>query len=93
KGERYRDEKGRLIQYRVGDYMEYPEFAKELNKEIDINYYLESTLGLCARVSSIYADSGDIKALATMGIVPIPPIGIWEFDSIKEDTLFSGCVR
>jgi len=49
KGERCRDEKGRLIQYRVGDYMEYPEFAKEQNMEININHYLESTLGLCAR--------------------------------------------
>ena len=29
--------------------MEYPEFAKEQNMEININHYLESTLGLCAR--------------------------------------------
>ena len=49
KGERYRDEKGRLISYRLGDYMEYPEFAKEQNMEININHYIESTLGLCAR--------------------------------------------
>ncbi|RIB03708.1 hypothetical protein C2G38_2286783 [Gigaspora rosea] len=49
KGERYRDEKSRLIPYRVGDYMEYPEFAKEQNMEININHYLESVLGLCAR--------------------------------------------
>ncbi|RIB15868.1 hypothetical protein C2G38_2191387 [Gigaspora rosea] len=48
KGERYCDEKSRLIPYRVSDYMEYPEFAKEQNMEININYYLESVLGLCA---------------------------------------------
>ena len=49
KGERCRDEKGRLISYRVSDYMEYPEFAKKQNMEININHYLESMLGLCAR--------------------------------------------
>ncbi|PKK60029.1 DNA/RNA polymerase [Rhizophagus irregularis] len=49
KGERYRDEKGRLIQRRNADYMEYPEIVKEHNMEIDIYYYLEKTLGMCAR--------------------------------------------
>ncbi|CAJ0892627.1 11892_t:CDS:1, partial [Entrophospora sp. SA101] len=52
------------------------------------------------RIRKIYADSGDIKVLATIGIAPIPPIGgirdsalcaIWEFDSIKEDILISDC--
>jgi hypothetical protein len=45
---RHRDEKGRLIAPRKGDYMEYPEIVKEHNIEIDINYYLEQTLGMCA---------------------------------------------
>src|SRR5260363_91608 len=29
--------------------MEYPDVAKKLNKKIDINYYLKSVVGLCAR--------------------------------------------
>lgn len=49
KGERYRDEKGHLIQRRNADYMEYVDIAKESNMEIDINHYLEKTLGMCAR--------------------------------------------
>ena len=34
---------------RVGDKMEYPEVARRLDKKIDINYYLKSVIGLCAR--------------------------------------------
>ncbi|KAF0392177.1 DNA/RNA polymerase [Gigaspora margarita] len=49
KGERYRDENGRLIPRRNANYMEFPDIAKEFNMEIDINYYLEKTVGLCAR--------------------------------------------
>ena len=49
KGSRLRNEKGRLIPYRVGDYMEYADIAKEQNMEIDINYYLGTTVGMCAR--------------------------------------------
>ncbi|CAB5186435.1 unnamed protein product [Rhizophagus irregularis] len=49
KGERQRDEKGRLIARRIADYMEYPETVKKYNMEIDIYYYLEKTLGMCAR--------------------------------------------
>ncbi|PKY33735.1 hypothetical protein RhiirB3_395034, partial [Rhizophagus irregularis] len=49
KGPRLRNEKGRLIPYRVGDYMEYADIAKEQNMEIDINYYLGTTVGMCAR--------------------------------------------
>jgi DNA polymerase elongation subunit (family B) len=49
KGPRLRDEKGRLIPYRVGAFMEYADIAKEQNMEIDINYYLEKTVGMCAR--------------------------------------------
>ena len=44
-----RDEKNRKIPRRNADYMEYPDFAKEHNMEIDINHYLEKTAGLCAR--------------------------------------------
>src|ERR1044072_5804082 len=44
-----RDEKNRKIPRRNADYMEYPNFAKEHNMEIDINHYLEKTAGLCAR--------------------------------------------
>ncbi|RIB27452.1 hypothetical protein C2G38_2160543 [Gigaspora rosea] len=28
--------------------VQFPDIAKELNMEIDINYYLEKTVGLCA---------------------------------------------
>ncbi|GBB88743.1 hypothetical protein RclHR1_15320007 [Rhizophagus clarus] len=48
KGPHLRNEKGRLILYRVGDYMEYVDIAKEQNMEIDINYYLGITVGMCA---------------------------------------------
>ena len=34
---------------KVGDKMEYPEVARRLGKKIDINYYLQSVVGLCAR--------------------------------------------
>jgi len=34
---------------RKGDYMEFANIAKEFNMEIDINYYLEQTVGMCAR--------------------------------------------
>ncbi|CAI2190219.1 6035_t:CDS:2, partial [Funneliformis geosporum] len=41
KGPHLHDEKGRLIPYRVGDYMKYPSnIGKEQNMKIDINYYL-----------------------------------------------------
>src|SRR3954449_12710569 len=43
-----RDEKDQKIPRRNADYMEYPDFAKEHNMEIDINHYLEKTAGLCA---------------------------------------------
>ncbi|PKK57795.1 DNA/RNA polymerase [Rhizophagus irregularis] len=49
KGPRLRNEKGRLIPYRVGDYMEYAGIAKEKNMEIDINYYLGTTVRMYAR--------------------------------------------
>src|SRR5436190_13657658 len=34
---------------KVGDKMEYPEVARHLDKKININYYLKSVVGLCAR--------------------------------------------
>src|ERR1051325_396420 len=34
---------------KVGDKMEHPEVARHLDKKIDINYYLKSVVGLCAR--------------------------------------------
>ncbi|CAI2176402.1 9238_t:CDS:1, partial [Funneliformis geosporum] len=44
-----RDKIGRLIPYRVKDYMEYPSnIAKKQNMEIDINYYLGTTVAMCA---------------------------------------------
>jgi len=43
------DEYGKKISWKVGDCMEYPDVAKKLNKKIDINYYLKSVVGLCAR--------------------------------------------
>ncbi|PKK56119.1 hypothetical protein RhiirC2_800705 [Rhizophagus irregularis] len=46
KGSRLRKENGTLIPYRVGDYMEYPHIAKEQNIEIDINYYLLTTVAI-----------------------------------------------
>src|SRR4051794_29091198 len=35
--------------HRVGDFMEYTDIAKEQNMEIDINYYLGTTVAMCAR--------------------------------------------
>ncbi|CAI2197798.1 3788_t:CDS:1, partial [Funneliformis geosporum] len=50
KAPRFHDEKSRLIPYRVGDYMEYPSnIGKEQNMKIDINYYLGTTVAMCAR--------------------------------------------
>ena len=49
KGPPLYNEKGRKEPHRIGDYMEYADIAKELNMEIDINYYLEKTVGMCAR--------------------------------------------
>ncbi|PKK59165.1 DNA/RNA polymerase [Rhizophagus irregularis] len=37
------------LSQKVGDKMEYPEVARRLDKKIDINYYLKSVVGLCAR--------------------------------------------
>ncbi|GES83053.1 DNA polymerase family B-domain-containing protein [Rhizophagus clarus] len=48
KGPPLYNEEGQKEQHRVGDYMEYADIAKELNMEIDINYYLEKTVGMCA---------------------------------------------
>ena len=42
------NKEGRKESYRVGDYMEYVDKAKEFNMEIDINYYLDKTVGMCA---------------------------------------------
>src|SRR3954447_8634616 len=33
---------------RKGDYMEFANIVKEFNMEIDISYYLEQTVGMCA---------------------------------------------
>ena len=33
---------------RKGNYMEFANIAKEFNMEIDISYYLEQTVGMCA---------------------------------------------
>ena len=49
KGPPLYNEKGRKEPHRIGDYIEYADIAKELNMEIDINYYLEKTVGMCAR--------------------------------------------
>jgi DNA polymerase elongation subunit (family B) len=34
---------------RKGDYMKFANIAKEFNMEIDVSYYLEQTVGICAR--------------------------------------------
>ncbi|CAG8806008.1 1764_t:CDS:1, partial [Racocetra fulgida] len=39
------NEEGRKEPYRVGNYMEYADIAKEYNMKIDINHYLEKTVG------------------------------------------------
>ncbi|CAI2185392.1 2515_t:CDS:1 [Funneliformis geosporum] len=50
KGPHLRDEKDRLIPYRIGDYMKYlSNITKEQNMKIDINYYLDTTVVICAR--------------------------------------------
>ncbi|RIB01140.1 hypothetical protein C2G38_2297601 [Gigaspora rosea] len=49
KGPPLYNEQGRKMPHRVGDYMEYADIAKERNMEIDINYYLGTTVGMCAR--------------------------------------------
>ncbi|CAG8610586.1 21411_t:CDS:2, partial [Gigaspora rosea] len=41
---------------KVGDKMEYPEVVRRLGKKVDINYYLKSVVGLCARFIN-YDDS------------------------------------
>ncbi|CAG8507135.1 18063_t:CDS:2 [Cetraspora pellucida] len=48
KGEWYHDKNSQLILHRNADYMEFSDIAKEQNIEIDINYYLEKTVGMCA---------------------------------------------
>ncbi|PKK58672.1 DNA/RNA polymerase [Rhizophagus irregularis] len=48
KGPPLYNEKDRKEPHRVDYYMEYADIAKELNMKIDINYYLEKTVGLCA---------------------------------------------
>ncbi|GBB95057.1 hypothetical protein RclHR1_02470001 [Rhizophagus clarus] len=48
KGPHLRNEKDELIPYRVENYMEYADIAKDQNMEIDINYYLSITIGICA---------------------------------------------
>ncbi|GBC10671.1 hypothetical protein RclHR1_09810005 [Rhizophagus clarus] len=35
--------------HRVGDFMEYTDIAKEQNMEIDISYYLGTTIAICTR--------------------------------------------
>src|SRR4051794_8018986 len=37
------------LSQKVGDKMEYPEVARQLVKKIDISYYLNSVVSLCAR--------------------------------------------
>ncbi|CAG8640673.1 1938_t:CDS:1, partial [Paraglomus occultum] len=48
-GENYYDNNNRKIPWKKGNYMEFPDVAKKLNKKIDISYYLKSVVGLCAR--------------------------------------------
>ena len=48
KGPPLYNEQGRKVPHRVGDYMEYADIAKERNMKIDINYYLGTTVGMCA---------------------------------------------
>ncbi|PKY59824.1 hypothetical protein RhiirA4_482911 [Rhizophagus irregularis] len=44
---RYKEDGTKSI--RKGDYMEFANIAKEFNMEIDISYYLEQMVGMCAR--------------------------------------------
>ena len=46
KGPLLYNEQGRKVPHRVGNYMEYVDIAKEQNMEIDINYYLGTTVGM-----------------------------------------------
>ncbi len=46
-GSRYKEDGMKSI--RKGDYMEFANIAKEFNMEIDISYYLEQMVGMCAR--------------------------------------------
>ena len=49
KGPPLYNEQDRKMPHRVRDYMEYADIAKERNIEIDINYYLGTTVEMCAR--------------------------------------------
>ncbi|CAB4417057.1 unnamed protein product [Rhizophagus irregularis] len=49
KGPPLYNKEGRKEPHRVGDFMEYADIAKEQNMEIDINYYLGTTVAMCAR--------------------------------------------
>ncbi|CAI2194386.1 675_t:CDS:2, partial [Funneliformis geosporum] len=44
---RYKKDGSKSI--KKGDYMEFPEIAKEFNMKIDIRHYLEQTVGMCVR--------------------------------------------
>src|SRR3954451_17380878 len=46
-GPRYKEDGTKST--RKGDYMEFANIAKEFNMEIDVSYYLEQTVGMCAR--------------------------------------------
>ena len=46
-GPRYKEDGTKST--RKGDYMEFANIAKEFNMKIDISYYLEQTVGMCAR--------------------------------------------
>ncbi|CAH1771513.1 11359_t:CDS:1, partial [Entrophospora sp. SA101] len=43
------DNFGKKIPQQKGDCMEYPDVVKKINKKINIDYYIESLFGLCAR--------------------------------------------
>ncbi|CAJ0911085.1 17475_t:CDS:2 [Entrophospora sp. SA101] len=43
------DNCGKKIPQQKGDCMEYPDVVKKFNKKINIDYYIESLFGLCAR--------------------------------------------
>jgi hypothetical protein len=49
KGPLLYNKEGRKEPHRVGNFMEYANIAKEQNMEIDINYYLGTTVGMYAR--------------------------------------------
>ncbi len=48
KGPPLYNKKGRKEPHRVGNFMKYVDIAKEQNIEIDINYYLGTTIAICA---------------------------------------------